>query len=360
MADPTRPAPDEVDEARHPAQTEFLCGHQAAEQTLLQASNGGKMHHAWMITGPTGIGKATLAYRFAKFLLSDDANRGGLFGDGPTDLAVSSDDPDASQITALSHPNLRIIRRAWNKDRNRYFGVIRIDDVRALTPFFGQTVGGNGRRVVIIDSADDMNSNAQNAILKSLEEPPADTIMLLVCNAPGAMLPTIRSRCRRLSLAPLSDQDAKQVLQSRAPDIPEADHDDLLTIADGSPGQAMRLEMSGGLVLYREIRTLLTALPDVKFDDVAKLAQKTEKAGDGERLFAIVLDLIEGEIRRQITDSVLPEDGGASFIQPHALDQWLEVCDKIARLRDRAAAVNLNRKAVIQAVFSEMQSAART
>lgn len=359
MADATRPAPDEVSESQHPALTEFLIGHDQAEQTLLAASQSAKLHHAWMITGPAGIGKATLAYRFAKFLLRDEASDSGLFGDGPSELAVPADDPNASQIAAQSHLNLRIIRRAWNKDRNRYFGVIRIDDVRALTPFFGQTVGGNGRRVVIVDCADDMNTNAQNAILKSLEEPPANTILLLICNAPGAMLPTIRSRCRRLPLSPLTRDQAAEVLRLQAPEIPAGDFDDLLTIADGSPGQAMRLEAAGGLVLYREVRDLMSALPGTPFDAISKLAQKTEKAGDGEILFAIVMDLIEGEIRRALTRAVVPDGADGFRISPDALDPWLEVCDKIARLRDRAAAVNLNRKAVIQAVFSEMQSAAR-
>ena len=193
---------DEADQetgALHPRENLAFVGHEAAEAELAEALTGARLHHAWLITGPKGIGKATLAYRFARRLL-------GAGHSGPRPFDVEPNDPIVRKIAAKSHPDLRVLRRALNERGDRYKRDISADDARAIGAFFSMKSASGGWRVAIVDAVDDLNRHAANALLKTLEEPPARAMLLLVCHSPGAALATIRSRCRRLALRPLSDE----------------------------------------------------------------------------------------------------------------------------------------------------------
>ena len=206
MSDQALPDPTQVEGAPHPAETRRLLGQTAAERAFLDAFSGGRLHHAWMLIGPKGVGKATLAWKIARFLLATpDAEEDGLFGapPPPETLDIGEDHPVTRRSRAGAEPGLFVLKRGPNDKGDRIAAEIRVDQVRKLKSFFALSSADGGRRVVIVDAADEMNVNAANALLKLLEEPPVRTVMLLVCHQPSRLLPTIRSRCRELRLAAL-------------------------------------------------------------------------------------------------------------------------------------------------------------
>src|SRR5476651_414688 len=183
--------------APEPRANPILLGHEAAERTLLDAMHFGRMHHAWLITGPEGIGKATLAFRFARRLL---AGLGG--GDS---LALDPFHPVFRRIVAGGHADMLTIERAYDEKTKRLKRDIAVQDVRAINAFMALTPAEGGWRVAVVDGAEDLNQASANALLKILEEPPSRAVLILVCSAPGRLPPTVRSRCRHLRLSPLTD-----------------------------------------------------------------------------------------------------------------------------------------------------------
>ena len=188
------------------AQTQVLFGHEAAEQALLDAYRSGRIPHAFLIGGPQGIGKATLAFRMARFVLAHPDPMADAVQHAKS-LAVAPDNPAAEFVRAQSHPDLLVLERTIG-DNGKLRSVIRVDDARRVTGFLGSTAGLGGWRVVIVDAVDDLNAESANALLKGLEEPPSRVLFLLVSHAPGSVLATIRSRCHRLMLRPLSKTGA--------------------------------------------------------------------------------------------------------------------------------------------------------
>ncbi len=362
-----------------------LVGHAQAERALLDAWAGGRLHHAWLIAGPEGIGKATLAGRFARFLLahgiagkkSQSAVDAGpsLFGDpapapesdAPANsLYVAPNHPVFQRVKSRGHGDLFTVTRGYDDKRKRERKVIVIDDVREVRDFTGLTAAEDGYRVVLIDGAEDMNRNAENALLKVLEEPPKRTVFLLVSHAPGRLLPTTRSRCRLLSLRALDDETVSALLSKHRPDLAPDEKAALIRLADGSIGRALRLAEEGGVALYREMVGLLGKLPDLDISAAhafsGKLAPPTAVGYD---LFGELLgDWIARMVRAGaggVATEVLPGEGAlmGRLAGGRNLDQWVEVWEKIAHLFARAAAVNLDRKQVVLTVLLTLQSAAR-
>ncbi|NCO87832.1 MAG: DNA polymerase III subunit delta' [Rhodobacterales bacterium] len=293
MTDDTLPDPDRIEGAPHPRDTPQVFGQRAAEAGFLAAFAADRLHSGWLLSGPRGIGKATLAYRIAAFLLAQPATSdAGLLGapPPPATLDIAPDAPDLRLIRAGAHPRLFVLRRGPNDTGTRLSATISVERVRELKGFFQMSAADGGRRVVIVDSADEMNTSAANALLKSLEEPPARVTQLLIAHQPARLLPTIRSRCRELRLAPLGAADLAQALaaQGRAPDAAEA----LAVLAGGSVGDAIRLAQHDGLALYAGLVALLADLP--RFDRPAALRLAESCAGKGAEVrFPLVLDLID-------------------------------------------------------------------
>lgn len=229
-AEKALPELDKEAVAPHPRESYALVGHLAQEQILSEALAGGRMHHAWMLAGAKGLGKATLAYRLARIAL-------GAPPAGARPLDADPDHPVCRRIAALSHPDLFVLRRGHN-ERGRPQREITVEAARGLGGFFALAPAEGGMRVAIVDAIDDLNRNAANAILKTLEEPPPRSLLLLVCHAAGAILPTIRSRCRQLSLRPLADDEVRAACGGSA----EAA---LLGLARGRPGRAIALKAQG-------------------------------------------------------------------------------------------------------------------
>ena len=199
MSEEALPEPDRAEGAPHPRETGQIFGQEAAEAEFLDAFASGRLHHGWLLTGAEGVGKATLAWRIARFLLANQTPaEDGLFGapPPPASLDVDPEHPVARRLRALSEPGLFLLRRGPNDKGDRLAQEIRVSEVRKLANFFGLSAADGGRRVVIVDAADELNTQAANALLKMLEEPPARTVMLLVAHQPSRLLPTILKEAR--------------------------------------------------------------------------------------------------------------------------------------------------------------------
>ena len=297
MSGASPPEPDRIEGAPHPRETLALIGQGAMERSFLDAFKAGRLHPGSLIGRPRGGGKATLAWRIARFLLATPdpgGQGGGLFDDArpaPDTLDVPADHPVARRIRAGADPGLYHITRTVNDKTGRLRDGIVAEDVRKLSNFLHLSATDGGRRVVILDAADDMTMQAANALLKMLEEPPARTTLLLVSHQPARLLPTIRSRCRDLRLTPLGAPDMAAALD-QAGVAPGGDAQVLAELSAGSVGAAVRLINLDGLALYRTLITLLGALPQPDRASALKLAEAMAARGAEER-FALLLDLAD-------------------------------------------------------------------
>jgi DNA polymerase-3 subunit delta' len=351
-----------------PWRTDRLLGHATAEKTMLAAHQSGRLHHAWLLAGPRGIGKATLAWRFARFLLAGQA-QAGLFGAADS-LDVPADTPGRSLVDARSHPDLFHLRRTLNPDTGRMRAEIAVDDVRELGAFMHMTPAMGQWRVAIVDAADEMNRNSANAVLKVLEEPPPNAVLLIVAHAPGRLLPTIRSRCRRLALQPLPDEMVMRLLGDYAPDVKEEERAVLARLSEGSIGRALELAGAGSLDLYREMVDVLATLPEL---DMARLhgfaerfARRGEEANAAWRSLNYLFDAwLKGLARHAAMGgeaaAIVPPERGlqARLAAAASLDRWMEAWEKAADLLSGADRVNLDRKQTVLASFLALQSAMR-
>ena len=236
-----------------------LLGHEAAESTLRRLFDSGRLPHALLLSGPRGIGKATLAFRFARFMLANgggEGSPGGLFGDSGSDvggLAIAPKSGVFHRVASGGHADLLTVERAYDPRRRRLRSEIVVDNAREIGGFLRLTPAEGGWRVVIVDGADEMNRNAANALLKILEEPPRRALLLLVAHSPGRLLPTIRSRCRRFPLAPLPPEIVRRLLARYRPDLPEGQAEALTALSVGSIGRALDLAAAGGVELYESV-----------------------------------------------------------------------------------------------------------
>jgi DNA polymerase-3 subunit delta' len=250
-------------EPRAPRETTVLHGQSEAERALLEAYRGRRFHHAWLIAGPAGIGKATLAYRMARFVLAHPDPRTPAV-QRATSLQVDADHPVARRIAAQGHGDLLVLERTVNEKTNKLRQDIQVDDVRRTVTFFGSTAGEGGWRVAIVDAVDELNREGANALLKVLEEPPRRAVLLLVSHSAARVLPTIRSRCRLLALRPLlATEVARAAATAIGEDAEAANIKAAAAVADGSVRRALALLDGEALDLRSRITALLEQLPAV-------------------------------------------------------------------------------------------------
>ncbi len=329
--------------ALEPRTNPNLFGHEAAEATLLDAIQGGRMHHAWLMIGPEGVGKATLAYRFARRLL---AGR-------PTEpsLALPATHPVFRRVAAGSHADLMTVERGINEKTKRMRMQIPVEDIRKINGFMSLTPAEGGWRVVIVDGADEMNQASANALLKILEEPPGKAILLLTCAAPGRLPATIRSRCRRLRLNPLDDAAMARVMDDIAPGLDPDARGRLLTLAEGSPGRALILAEDEGLKLAAVVDKLLSDLPHLPLTRAHDVADMLGRSDTG---FSTFMDLLRAGIAAAVRESVRgradPEQERVVALRP--LDAWGEVWQGLTRLQDETERFSLDKRQAIIAGLS--------
>ncbi|RAU22612.1 DNA polymerase III subunit delta' [Paramagnetospirillum kuznetsovii] len=353
----------------HPRDTAELFGHGPAEKALLDAWNSGKLAHAWLFCGPKGIGKATLAYRFARFVLAGGGEGGGLFGGPPDSLEIGRSHPVVHQVSSQGHRDLKVVERGWTDDKKaKLRSEIVIDDVRKINDLFHQTADANWR-MVIIDSADEMNRNAANAVLKVLEEPPRNALIILISHSPSRLLPTIRSRCRRLLMQPLAETAVTDLLVHHRPEMAQADVAALARLAEGSIGKALALADEGGLELYREVVGLLNGLPRLDIPALHAFGDRVARP-ENDASFRTVAELLVWWLARLVRaggrqgrgmTEVVPGEAAliGRLLTAASLEHWLEVWEKISTLFARAEAVHLDRKQAVLGAFLSVERLAR-
>ena len=342
------PAGTDDREVPHPRATGELFGHAEAEQTLLDAYRGGRIPHAWLIGGEAGIGKATLAYRMARFVLAHpDAVAAAV--QRANSLAVPAENPVARRIAGQAHGDLLTLERVVNEKTGKLFTVTRVDDVRRTVPFFGSTAGEGGWRVAIVDPLEDLNREGENALLKVLEEPPPRALLLLVSHAPGRVLPTIRSRCRTLILRPLADADVARAAAAAMGEAADAEAiRDAAAAAGGSVGRALMLLEGDALELRQQVVGLLDRLPAL--DPRALHALGDEIAGTQAETLAAFVDAVNAWLSARLNSG--PQDGPR-------LARVAEVWTQVNRAMREAEAYNLDRKPLVFSVFEQLAVAAR-
>jgi len=356
----------EAPEIPHPRENNTLLGHEAAEANLLQAFNAGRLPHAWLVTGPRGVGKATLAYRFARFLFAEGAGGGsGLFAAPATSLAVAPSHQAFRLVATGAHPDLLVVERGYDPRRRRQRREIVADDARAVGDFLHLTSSQGGWRVVIVDGADTMNPHAANSLLKILEEPPKNTVLLLASDNPARLLPTIRSRCRTLALKPLAESVIVELLQRLRPDLSGDESAVLARLGEGSVGRSLELAAGDGIETYNFIINILQRLPNLDPELLHGFAERMARSG-AEDSFALLTELLPAELARLVTSaaqgSAIPaaEDRARrNLAGRRSLDQWVAVWEKLTNLFAQAEGINLDRKQVVLNAFFALEEAAR-
>lgn len=326
-----------------------LLGQEAQEAAFLEAEKSGFMHHAWLLTGTKGVGKASFAWLAAKYLLvGKDAGSHDLLGDDPKTLSVDPHAPAIRRISEGNHPNLLVLQREPDPKTGKIRKDIPVDAVRRLSAFYSQTANEEGRRICLIDSVDDLNTNAANALLKILEEPPADAVFFLVSHSSGRLLPTIRSRCRQLTFGSLSIETISklctELLDRGTPDPA------ILSLAEGSVGMALALHHGGLSDMMATIAAALSGPASSFQSGQHRLAEKCASVKDqmmAEQLIALFraeLSRAVIALARQRPSGTLLSDALYSSLSNHSLESALALCEKVSRRAQLSQALNLDRK----------------
>jgi DNA polymerase-3 subunit delta' len=338
--------PSVLDGAIAPSKNTHLFGHQAAEDFLASGHASGKGHHAILIEGPEGIGKATLAFRFANHVMSNPEP-----SLAPRHLAEP--DPDSAvsrQIASGASHNLLHLTKPVDEKTGRTKTAITVDEVRKAGHFFSQTSGTGNWRIVIIDAADDLNRNAANAILKILEEPPRRSLFLVLSHAPGRLLPTIRSRCQPLKLSPLGDSDLSQALAALGSPLTGGKTEETVrALAKGSVSRALKLLNYGGTEIIGAFDEVIASEGPTARKAMHRLADVLS-GKDSEVIFGFFLEHLGDHLVALARQSALAGDLAAADRQAKLV---FDLGEKITT----AQAYNLDRKQTLMSVLEAARQA---
>ena len=378
MTDNNLISSDQIEGYPHPKVTETLFGHQFAEQEFMNCFKSGKLHHGWLITGAKGIGKATFAWRIAKFLLTQPIacpEPKGLFDNSGekqnSDLDENLKKAIAARILAESEPRLAVIRKSFDEKRKTFRSSIRVDEIRHLKSFFSLSVSDGGSRVAIIDCAEDMNINAANALLKTLEEPPEHTVFLLISHNPQSLLPTIKSRCRELRLSSLTESDLKSALRQINLTIPENEFEIYSLLGSGSVGYSIRLLEHDGASLYRTILSFLNQLPNLNGFELEKFIGTFSGAKNRSRL-ELFIELLNVVVARISKSGITGHSSSHEYLidekevfrklcpTPNISKRWAELAQTQSQNLKHGLAVNLDPGSLILDTFFRIEDCAKT
>jgi DNA polymerase-3 subunit delta' len=345
------PEVDRLDGQDLPRERANLIGHAAEERQLLDAYRSGRIHHGWIMAGVKGSGKATLAFRFARFVLANpDPSSPAV--KAATTLAVDPANPVSRRVAAGAHVDLLHLKRPWDEKAKRFKTEIPVDEIRRTVGFFGSTAGEGGWRIAIVDPADELNANAANALLKVLEEPPARSLFLIVANHPGRLLPTIRSRCRMLPLAPMTMDEVHAGMRALGIGAGHADHVlmSAASLSAGSLRRAALLMELGGVELWAAAQKLMDGLPRVDLRAVHALADQLAARG-ADDVFELGIEFIVRLVHAR-AEAALGADLAVSV-------RWAELHARILADVATAEALNLDRKALVLGIFRAFEATAR-
>lgn len=326
-----------------------IISHTEAESALLDSYCSGRLHHAWLIDGPRGCGKATLAYRFARFLLSRTGGRADT--ESISNLSIPADSLIARQIRAKAHPDLFVLERARDDEGRAIATTVPVEAVRRVARFLSTTSSTGGWRVVIVDTADDLNRSSANALLKMLEEPPQKAVFLLLSNSPGRLLATIRSRCRRLRLKPLSKELIFEALRLAGIGADDDTRHTAASLAAGSLGRAIELADEDAIDTVKTVHAILDAMP--RHDPVATqaFAERLGRRGSEERYRTATILIVDWIAEKTIQRA--HSGAGIGVLAP-----WAEVWEKVSRALAETERLNLDRTLTLLSVFRIVSAAA--
>jgi len=343
------PEPDRHAGAPLPREMLSLLGHEAAEHEFLSLYNSGKLHHAFLLTGPEGIGKASFAYRAARFLLSEGERESGdaMFAPvAPKSLNVPSQSRTAHLIANDAHPDLAVLARRYDAKTKKFRQEISVEDTRNALALFEKTAAFGGWRVILVDAADDLNTASANALLKTLEEPPEKAMFFLIAHQPQRLLPTIRSRCRTLAFEPLGDADMRTLLAAFGG--ASGQEEAILAHAEGSIRQALRLREKGVVAFLSQVENALAMLPKRNPADIDRIADACKTGADGAQAMTDLLVEVEHWLHARMRTAIA--SGVGVYTAASYADLW-------AKLQGEAATVeafNLDRRAFVISMIEEM------
>lgn len=342
---------DRFGEAPHPRENLTFFGHVATEQSLLQQFCSGHMPHACLISGLPGIGKATLAWRLARFILANPnpARKNPPVGNS---LNVPQNDPVVRQIVAMSHPDVFVLRREWNAKEQQLSKDIRVDDVRKASRVFRRATSDDRFRICIIDSVDDLNPESANALLKIIEEPPPRSLFLLVAHKADRVLPTIRSRCQKILLKPLSPADLSAIIDALGPPWSDASREELwaaISSARGSIHDVVRRLVTSGAQIAETLDQTMAELPRLDWHKIHALADLIVRP-DGTQAFDTLLIAAFDWLDREATRLC---DAGQGIPVATTI-AYARAWESVAGLARRSADFNLDRRPVVLALFEEL------
>lgn len=323
-----------------PSQNPSLIGHDEALTQIGRDFASGRMAHAWMLCGIGGIGKATLAYHMAHAALSNFENKLGQ---------INMAHPQSRLVAAGAHPDLFVLQRPTDEKTGAVKDVIPAEEARKIAPFLRMTSTHGGWRVALVDEAHALNRFGQNALLKVIEEPPKRCLIVLTVTTPGALLPTIRSRCRVIKLQPLTDQALRLVLMRSGVDQPEDEMARLVALSGGSVGLALRLMETEGVDLFDELMRLVKDLPALDVPKLHAYADKITRKGESEKT----------RVLTELLTTHLARDARERARQGLPLDRSLHLWDKVREVFTQSGTSALDPKLAFVNAVVEMRNLCR-
>lgn len=359
---------DSVEELLKPQHSQLCIGHEDIEKSILDRINDGDVPHSLILAGPKGIGKCTFAFRLMRYMIkngvkNDDDAGPSLFGDAlPTEdvvsLDISADDKVFQQIAAGAHPDMLYIGSEYDDEASGEKSMLKVEDARKVAPFMRMTVSGEGWRVVIIDNADTMNSQSQNAILKILEEPPKNTLLLLIVHRVGSLIPTIKSRCRIIRFSDLSFENYSKLVCSHQ-NIPDTDLSLLYSLTRGSVGRSIQMIEQGGLEAIHLVLGMFERFPDWDWVKIHKtggmMGQKNQ--ADAMKVFEevfvwLVQELTKAKATNDTLQTVLNTEIFSKLVEYYSLNEWIEISTNIKAYFEKVDRSNLDKRQTLIGLFS--------
>lgn len=351
-----------------PREMDSCIGHDEHESSLISLYEQGRMPHALIFAGPQGIGKATFAFRLARFLLKngkggEQDSGAGLFGDTIPAPALSfdmaSDERVFRQVASGGHPDLMVAEIPFDEQKGRKKTGVDIETIRRIPNFMRMTASSGGWRIAIIDDADTMTTQAQNGILKILEEPPANALLILIAHRPGALVPTIRSRCRLMQFEKPHYDDYLGLLRREQSSLTDADGRTLYAMTGGSPGQSLRLIEEGGLEALARTLALFDQWPAFSWPDVHGLGDTLSKPGQ-EDAYSVFCDILnwtaQSLLRARAGGEALPQPLRRPVLEDmmmqYDLAQWIEICEKLTNHFDMVQYSSLDKRHGVLGAFA--------